>query len=320
MSILSIILIILSSIIFGASLHYLYTYFTRKPAVKLDEETAAQNEQIKIENQVLKNETENLEKEITRKTQEISLIEENLDTIYVNSMDVMQEKFAQSAEKESQKYRQFEEELQEKYKELAQDCAISFKLEFDEKEKELQEIKEAFALLKERITAANKAALEEEKRQQEKDFSRIVISEESLEEIEKIKSIEKYLKDSRPLNKVIWEQYYKNPTAAMISRVLEGKNNICGIYKITNLINHRCYIGQSVNIAERWRQHIKRGLGVDAITNNKLYPALKEFGVENFSFEVIEECERSVLNREEKFWIECFDSYNCGYNSTSGNK
>jgi group I intron endonuclease len=106
----------------------------------------------------------------------------------------------------------------------------------------------------------------------------------------------------------------------MIIRVLENNLNRCGIYKITNLQNHKCYIGQSVNIAERWRQHVKRGLGVETITNNKLYPALKQDGVENFSFELIQECPRSDLNKAEKYWIQYFDSYNCGYNSTTGNK
>ena len=51
-----------------------------------------------------------------------------------------------------------------------------------------------------------------------------------------------------------------------------------------------CYVGQAANLAERWKQHIKRGLGADPITKNKLYPAMKAIGVENFSFEVIEEC------------------------------
>jgi len=46
------------------------------------------------------------------------------------------------------------------------------------------------------------------------------------------------------------------------------------------------YVGQSNNIAERWKQHIKRGVGADPPTQNKLYPAMLEFGAEKFTFEI----------------------------------
>jgi group I intron endonuclease len=63
-----------------------------------------------------------------------------------------------------------------------------------------------------------------------------------------------------------------------------------------------CYVGQSVDLAQRWKQHIKRGLGAETPTRNKLYPAMKEFGVENFIFEVVEECQKSALDSQEDFW------------------
>jgi hypothetical protein len=53
-----------------------------------------------------------------------------------------------------------------------------------------------------------------------------------------------------------------------------------------------CYIGQSVNIKERFREHIKCGLGIGT-SNNKLYSAMKREGVENFIFEIIETCDRA---------------------------
>ena len=66
-----------------------------------------------------------------------------------------------------------------------------------------------------------------------------------------------------------------------------------------------CYVGQAANLAERWKQHIKRGLGADPITKNKLYPAMKAIGVENFSFEVIEE--------REDYWQDFFKAKEFGY-------
>ena len=74
-----------------------------------------------------------------------------------------------------------------------------------------------------------------------------------------------------------------------------------------------CYVGQAANIADRWRQHIKRGIGAETPTRNKLYPAMAAIGVENFTFEVIEECERSLLNDREDYWQEYFHAKDFGY-------
>jgi hypothetical protein len=68
-----------------------------------------------------------------------------------------------------------------------------------------------------------------------------------------------------------------------------------------------------VDIAERWKQHIKRGIGAEAPTRNKLYPAMLAIGVENFTFEIIEECDRSLLNEREQYWQNCLKAKEYGY-------
>lgn len=84
-----------------------------------------------------------------------------------------------------------------------------------------------------------------------------------------------------------------------------------GIYKITNLINNHIYIGQSINIERRFREHKnKTSLIVDK--------AIKKYGIENFLFEIIEECDSSILDEREKYWITFYDSYRMGYNCTYG--
>lgn len=91
---------------------------------------------------------------------------------------------------------------------------------------------------------------------------------------------------------------------------------ICGIYKIENLITHHVYIGQSVDIITRWRRHkddCKKGE-----KDYPLYQAIRKYGIENFSFEVIEECLRSQLDEREQYWIKYYDSYYNGYNQTLG--
>ena len=128
-----------------------------------------------------------------------------------------------------------------------------------------------------------------------------------MEEIKKLKSIIPYLRDSEPLNKVIWKVYYEKPYTDLVGRVIGSKVKT-GIYKITNQKNQMCYVGQAVNIADRWKQHIKRGLGAETPTKNKLYPAMAEFGVENFTFEIIEECDKTKLKYREIYCYEYFNS------------
>lgn len=91
-----------------------------------------------------------------------------------------------------------------------------------------------------------------------------------------------------------------------------------GIYKITCNETGKCYIGQSIDIENRWIQHICRAKY--EIENNKFYNAMRKYGYENFTYEVIEECDKSqeILDERERYWIEYYDSYENGYNSTRG--
>lgn len=75
-----------------------------------------------------------------------------------------------------------------------------------------------------------------------------------------------------------------------------------GIYKITNKINGKIYIGQSVNIERRWRDHKK------ANADYPIHKAFKKYGIENFDFEVLEECPIRELNQKEQKYIIHFNS------------
>ena len=90
-----------------------------------------------------------------------------------------------------------------------------------------------------------------------------------------------------------------------------------GIYKIRNLINNKVYIGQSINIARRWKDH-RSAINDETYKDYPLYKAIQKYGIENFEFSVIEECEKEELNEKEKYWISCYNSYNNGYNQTKG--
>ena len=87
----------------------------------------------------------------------------------------------------------------------------------------------------------------------------------------------------------------------MVSHYLNNGKRQSKLYKII------------CNLADRFKQHIKRGIGAETPTRNKLYPAMLEYGVENFTFEIVEECERSKLNEREDYWQEYFHARDYGY-------
>ena len=91
------------------------------------------------------------------------------------------------------------------------------------------------------------------------------------------------------------------------------------IYKLTNIVNNKCYIGlTSREFSIRWQEHIKK-LVEGEHENKHLQRAWNKYGSENFIFEVIEEVENPyLLPQREIYWIDYFDSYYNGYNETLG--
>ena len=82
-----------------------------------------------------------------------------------------------------------------------------------------------------------------------------------------------------------------------------------GIYKITNLVNKKIYVGQSINIIERWKQHQYKAFNSKEVAyNSAIHAAFRKYGVENFSFEVLEECKIEELDKKEREWIEKLNS------------
>lgn len=209
-------------------------------------------------------------------------------------------------------YQDAEEEYKEEYLETLKNYSKEFLNLEESNQKKLLELQTQVAEYQAKATAAAEAAKREEEKRLNIDFYRCMLTPVDIEEIAAIRSVAHLLRDPEPINKVIWKVYYEKPYTDLIGRVI-GSGVHCGIYKITNIENQKCYIGQAANLADRWRQHIKRGIGAEPATRNKLYPAMQEIGVENFTFEVIEECDRSLLDEREDYWQDFYKAKEFGY-------
>ncbi len=116
----------------------------------------------------------------------------------------------------------------------------------------------------------------------------------------------------------IWNGYYQPIAKVKFPKIL-GKQDVCGIYKITNQKTGECYIGQAVDVRKRWYDHAKAMIGIDTPQNNLLYAAAQKYGLDDFTFELLLECKSNELNEKEKYFIELYNSNTFGYNKTAGN-
>lgn len=94
------------------------------------------------------------------------------------------------------------------------------------------------------------------------------------------------------------------------------------IYKITNKVNSKVYIGQtSRSIEIRWQEHLRHAFEPNISGyNNHFYKAVRKYGADNFIIELVEQCDNDIMSEREIFWIDFYNSYNSeyGYNLTRG--
>lgn len=240
------------------------------------------------------------------------------DDIYQSAYDLMQEHLSSAAEQEAAKYQKAEEEYKEHYATTLKEYAEAMGSTIAEYQASLTEIMAAVNSAEEKQKAFIEAKLREEAIALDKDKYKISLLPIEKKEIECLRSIIPMLRNSRCISKIIWETYCRDKANEMFVRVLGEGKDPCGIYKITCLNDSKVYIGQSAHCRTRWRDHLKCGCGIDA-PSNKLYTAMQKEGIENFTFELLEECDRELLDEKERYWIGFYNSTIWGYNETKGN-
>ena len=317
----------------GAGLLYLGLRNKLKATIKLDIQTREENAKIieesqrllQAQNQLnekisnLNNDYNSLIKEIDFLKDKKKILDDNYQQASLNAEmycqkanELASEKFAQSAEQMAQKYQQAEDNYQQEYLKAIEESTKEYTNLIIQKQEELNKISQELVEAKAKQNAIVEANKRAEEVKQKEQFYKLNLSEIDIEEIKKLRSIIPYLRSAEPINKVIWKVYYEKSYTDLIGRVI-GQGIHTGIYKITNIENQKCYIGQAVNIADRWKQHIKRGVGAEAPTRNKLYPAMYELGPEQFTFEILEECDKSLLDSREDYWQEFYQAKEFGY-------
>lgn len=273
---------------------------------------------------------QNLIKEIDLKEQEITRTKEHLNdlteqqktaaaAIYETARQNAQENYEHEMERLSKNLQQRREDINKAYLSLLEDAKEDFKEQTSKLysklgslRQETDELKNQLEDERSKVSAAIEVAKRTQQKEEDDSFYRLKLSLNDQVEIKRLREILPYFRDSLPLNKVIYKCYYERPYTDLVGRVI-GQGQHTGIYKITNIKNQMCYVGQAVNIAERWRQHIKRGTGAEVATRNKLYPAMYEIGPENFTFEILEECTADKLNEREQYWQEFYHAKDWGY-------
>ena len=317
----------------GAGLLYLGLRNKLKATIELDTQTREENAKIieesqrllQAQNQLnekisnLNDDYNSLIKEIDFLKDKKKILDDNYQQASLNAemycqkaSELASEKLAQSAEQMAQKYQQAEDNYQQEYLKAIEESTKEYTNLIIQKQEELNKISQELVEAKAKQNAIVEANKRAEEVKQKEQFYKLNLSEIDIEEIKKLRSIIPYLRSAEPINKVIWKVYYEKSYTDLIGRVI-GQGIRTGIYKITNIESQKCYIGQAVNIADRWKQHIKRGVGAEAPTRNKLYPAMYELGPEQFTFEILEECDKSLLDSREDYWQEFYQAKEFGY-------
>lgn len=276
------------------------------------------NKKIKKENIKLKEENIYLKTEQDFEKEKLKIIQSRINELKNVQLDYeknAKQSFSNYCDLLDTEYKVKEEE----YNKLLIQLEYSYDNKYEEISKELEEVNKELDKMKKTRAAAMEAKRKEKEIEENIQFYSLSIENKDKNDIKTLERVKEDLNNPRILSMLIWQNFFRDKMTELCNNIL-GTKTICGIYKITNQITKECYIGQSVDVAKRFKDHAKCGLDIDRPQGNKLYQSMLEYNLWNFSFELLEECPKEQLNEKEKFYISLYDSCNYGYNSTTGNR
>lgn len=271
------------------------------------------NSEIEKKNQLLDSKYEFMCEEYKSLNQEIINKQEIVNRLIKTTEDMRESAKKQADQLYQERLAEIEIELDERYQAIAAKHEKEISAIDEKKKQEEDKLQD----LKNKQLAYIEAMQRQEEMDSKQDYYRLVISDIDLGDIRLLRELQSRFTKKEAVDKLIWENYYKSAYDLLMSHLFASTTKVCGIYKITDLITGKSYIGQSVDIRERFRQHIKTSLAYGKATN-KLYQAMQTSGQSNFTFEVLEEVPRTKLNEREIFWIDFYKTREMGLNSTRG--
>lgn len=282
------------------------------------------SESLKIEKIMVSNQLNDLQNEHKREKERLRDLQDTINTTIDNQSQLAQTAYENYCKNLENKKRIKEQEILEseewlnKALEKHQEEVLNNMEILDSKyKKEKDKIEEDLEQLKATRAAIIQANIKEKEIEENSTFYCLTISEIDKADIKMLENIKPQLNKPRVLSMLIWSTFFQKSMTTLCNNII-GTSAVTGIYKITNQVTKECYIGQSVDISKRWKDHAKCGLGIDTPAGNKLYKAMQTYGIWNFSWEVLEQCSKDLLDEKEKYYIELYDSYNFGYNSNTG--
>ena len=184
-------------------------------------------------------------------------------------------------------------------------------------EVELAKIKTEVGNFQAKQETINQEILRRRELEERSDFYRVCLSEEAIADINLLQEVRKNLKKPEILDKLIYDNYVAKAVLEMIKRVLQ--NSTCsGIYKITCQETKEVYIGKSTDIKNRWQQHCKTAFNCGTIASSLLHRKMQQYGIENFTFELLEVVPKDQLSEREKFYINFYQTKEVGLNERNG--
>ena len=255
-----------------------------------------------------KQQNQALDKEINNKLAQVSAAQERYDTLTSNLAQI-QDTYDVLVKQAEQNYVAELEELKRKNKEEIDEANLITQVAINKINGQVDDCQKLYTSLISSYQIVN----------EESDARRHVqISLTTREDIDfMLNYVSLRLKNPTIISKLIWSEYFQKPTNDMLDFVLPSRDCV-GIYKITNDETKEAYIGRSVSVRKRLTDHIKSALGIDTIADQHVHQVMREKGIWNFTFELIEECPREKLNEREKYYIEFFHTDQYGYNQKAG--
>lgn len=273
---------------------------------EINNERIQYNNDLAVRSSALESQIQECEQSLIEKQNNLNSLTETLRQAYENQEKIVRDK----AKVEYHIYtQQLEEEYQQVLKDLVEHSSAI--------QQQIKKEKNELSSLQAKQAAYIKEQQHKEEMLVQKDYYRLNISQSDAVDIELLRNIQSKFTRKEAIDKLIWDVYYKPAYDILMSHLFENKKEVCGIYKITCIENDKAYIGQSVDIRERFRSHIRTSLG-SAPSSNKLYQEMKKYQPCNFLFEILEEVPRNSLNERETYWIDFYKTKDYGLNNTKG--